>query len=97
MPSKVQRNRRGDKPRKPHPDCPLTGKKRRVRSQEITPNTSYEYRRLTDRIIGLFDKNRLVEDIGPDDLRAFWIKLAEDVGPVTLKKLTTLTGSIFQG
>jgi integrase len=45
----------------------LTSKLHRLQANEITPRTFADYKSTTDRIVRVFQKNRSVEDLGPDD------------------------------
>lgn len=72
----------------------LTNKKSLLEQGEIGPKMFSEWHRLCVRLVDFFD-NRLVEGISPQDFQEFRSKLAAEMAPGTLRKLITMTRSIF--
>jgi len=72
----------------------LTNKKALLDQGEIGPKMFSEWHRLTDRLVAFF-QNRPVESISPQDFQEFRSKLAADLSPGTLRKLITMTRSVF--
>jgi len=62
----------------------LRSKRLRVDSGDLNERTFRDYLKSCERLIEAFGKQRLVEDLGPDDFERLRASLAENWGPVTL-------------
>jgi hypothetical protein len=62
----------------------LTTKKLLLDAGEITARTFADYKATTDRLAGVFDLNRPIEDLGADDFEQLRATLAKSWGPVAL-------------
>lgn len=62
----------------------LTSKQNSLDAGEITNRTFKDYKSTTDRIVSLFDKNRLVDDLASDDFERLRADIAKTRGPVAL-------------
>ncbi|MBN2292338.1 MAG: tyrosine-type recombinase/integrase [Pirellulales bacterium] len=62
----------------------LQSKKRLVEIEELSRRSFLDYKRTTDGIVDHFGKNRMLEDLRPDDFERFRSHLAKRLGPTTL-------------
>jgi integrase len=74
----------------------LTAKHRKVSSGELSSRSLMEYREITDKLVALFGKDRLVDDLAADDFEALRADLAERWGPVRLGNGITRVKSVFK-
>jgi integrase len=74
----------------------LNSKRHLVDTRELKPRTFGEYKAATDRIIDAFGRERLVEDLRPDDFEKLRSKLAKGWGPVTLTNVMQRIKSVFK-
>ena len=82
----------GRRPRKTGEGCTvahlcnhfLTAKKHQLDTGEICPRTWHDYKRTTDRVVAVFGKSRLVEDLAADDFTELRADIAKTRGPVSL-------------
>jgi len=79
----------------------LNAKRGRVETRELTRRSWEDYKLATDEIIAAFGKDRLVEDLRPDDFEQLRQKLAKgrkgkQVGPVRLRSMIVRTRSVFK-
>jgi integrase len=73
----------------------LTAKLRRMQAAELSPRTFREYREATDLLVATFGKERLVEDLRPEDFEALRAEMAKRWGPARLGKFVQLIRSTF--
>jgi integrase len=62
----------------------LTSKRHLLDTRELTQRTWDDYKAVTDRLIKEFGRDRLVEDLRPEDFEQLRARLAKGIGPVTL-------------
>jgi integrase len=74
----------------------LNSKRHLVDTRELKQRTFDEYQAATDRIIEAFGRDRLVEDLRPDDFEKLRAKLAKGWGPVTLTNVMQRIKSVFK-
>lgn len=74
----------------------LKFKKSVVESAELTQRSWDDYKAATDILVSHFGKNRLVDDIGPDDFAKLRKKLAKPWGPVTLGNVIQRIRVVFK-
>jgi integrase len=74
----------------------LTAKTRKVSSGELSSRSLMEYREITDKLVAIFGKDRLVDDLAADDFEALRADLAERWGPVRLGNGITRVKSVFK-
>ncbi len=63
----------------------LRSKEEKLNAGELSPRTFRDYYKTCERLISQFGKERRVDDLRPEDFRAFRGKLAERWGVVSLK------------
>ncbi len=63
---------------------------------ELSPRTWQEYKEACDLLIGRFGKNRLVEDLRPDDFAALRKHMAAKWGAYRLSNVTQYVRSVFK-
>ncbi|MBX9792568.1 MAG: tyrosine-type recombinase/integrase [Pirellulales bacterium] len=73
----------------------LTSKKRLVESRELHQRTWEDYDAICKRVIEVFGRNRLVEDLRPPDFERLRSKFAKTHGPVALSNDITRTRVLF--
>lgn len=64
-------------------------------SRELSPRTFADYKAITDLIVSHFKKDRLMEDVGPDDFGELRQKLAKRLGPHALKRHVQMIRTVF--
>lgn len=74
----------------------LTAKHRKLEASELSIRTYMEYRQTTDRLMGFFDKNRLVDDVDTDDFEELRAEIATTCGPTRLGNEITRVKSVFK-
>lgn len=74
----------------------LTAKQNRLEGGELSAHSFSEYQRTTDRIMAHFGRDRLVDDLRPDDFENFRKVLAKDCGIVTLKSKINRARVVFK-
>jgi integrase len=74
----------------------LTAKLRKRESGELGVRMFGDYREMTDLIVAVFGKTRLVEDLAADDFESLRATMAERWGPVRLGNAITRVKSIFK-
>jgi hypothetical protein len=62
----------------------LNSKRHLLDTRELSPRTFADYKAVTDRIIETFGRERLVEDLRPEDFEKLRARLAKTRGPVAL-------------
>ena len=73
----------------------LTSKLRKMQTGELSPRTFREYREATDLIVLAFGKQRLVEDVRPEDFESLRAEMGKRWGPARLAKFIQLVRSTF--
>lgn len=63
---------------------------------EITPRTFHDYRAVTDRLLAVFGKRRLVEDLAADDFETLRRNIAKTRGPVALGNEISRVRMVFK-
>lgn len=74
----------------------LTSKHRLVETGELAPRTFADYKRICDRLVAFFGKDRLVEDLAADDFEALRSDIAKTAGPVRLGGEIQQTRMVFK-
>ena len=74
----------------------LTSKKHRLDSGELTARTFRDYHQTCEYLLGHFGKNRLVEDLLPEDFATPRVALTKTLGPVSLGNKITRFRMIFK-
>jgi integrase len=74
----------------------LTAKQHSLASGEITARTFNDYRRTTDRLVAMFGKTRLVDDLASDDFEFLRADIAKTWGPVRLGNEVQRVRSVFK-
>lgn len=74
----------------------LVGKLAKVSSGELTAGSFREYKKVTDRLIETFGRQRLVTDLRADDFAELRNILAEQYGPVRLCNEVTRVKTVFK-
>jgi integrase len=74
----------------------LTSKQRKVETGRLSPRSLEEYRRTTDRLVRVFNKNRPVEDLGADDFEDMLADISEKCGVVRVGNEITRIKSVFR-
>ena len=74
----------------------LTSKKHRLDSGEITERTFHDYFCASKRVIEVFGRNRIVDDLAASDFETFRCALSESLGPVALANAITRVRMIFK-
>jgi integrase len=74
----------------------LNAKKFNLESGELSPRTFAEYHRTTDRLIELFGKDRLVDDLAADDFERLRANVAKVWGPVRLGNEIQRVRTVFK-
>jgi len=74
----------------------LTYKTALLESGEITAGTFTEYKTTTDRLIRIFGKTQLVDDLTPEDFLGLRSDIAKQWGPVRLCNEITRVRSVFK-
>lgn len=74
----------------------LTSKQMMVESGELSPRTFAEYRKTTDRLIASFGKNRLIDDLAPDDFEKLRANVSKIWGPYRLGDEVQRVRTIFK-
>jgi len=62
----------------------LTAKHHLLDNDEIVPRTFADYKRICDRLVAVFGKRRLVDDLAADDFSAMRQDISKTCGPVRL-------------
>ncbi len=73
----------------------LTDRSRKIESSELVQRTFWDYQRVTDRLITIFGKNRLVADLHPKDFAALRAEISKSNGLVALNGEITRTKVVF--
>ncbi len=73
----------------------LTSKTRKLEDGDFSPRTFKDYKRVTDRLVAIFGKGRLVSDLQPDDFAVLRKKMAEKNGPIALHAEIARTRAVF--
>jgi integrase len=73
----------------------LTAKKHQLDNGEITKRTFEDYHATCDRLIGMFGKGQLVEDLGADDFAALRADMSKTWGVVRLGNEITRVRVVF--
>lgn len=63
----------------------LTEKQSRIENGELTQHSFNEYHRIAENVVSYFGRDRIVDDLRPDDFSAFRNALGKGCGVVTLK------------
>jgi hypothetical protein len=74
----------------------LNSKRHLLDTQELKQRTFDDYKAVTDRLIEAFGRERLIEDLRPDDFEQLRAKLAKGWGPVTLTNTIQRTRCVFK-
>jgi integrase len=74
----------------------LNHKQHLVETGELSPLTWNEYRTACDLVVATFGKNRLVDDLGPDDFARLRVRMAHSWGPLRLVNMIQYVRSIFK-
>lgn len=74
----------------------LTAKLRKKDAGELTSLLFYDYKVVTDFLVGHLGGNRLVDDLAADDFAALRAAMAKKWGPVRLGNSITRTKSVFK-
>jgi integrase len=74
----------------------LNAKQALVDAGELAPRTWAEYKQTTDLLVSRFGKNRLVEDLGPDDFAELRKKMAKKWGPTRLGNVIQRVRCVFR-
>ncbi len=77
-------------------NCFLTAKLRKKKTGELSARTFQELNGTTDRLIEFFGRERLVEDIKPENFGGLRASIAETWGPVRLGNEITRIKSVFK-
>ena len=62
----------------------LTSKQHLLDTDEITPRTFYDYKSALDRVVAVFGKSRIVDDLAADDFEHMRKDIVKTRGPVAL-------------
>lgn len=62
----------------------LTAKEHLLETGELTPRTFHDYKSTTDRVVAVFGKRRLVDDLAAEDFATLRADIAKTYGPVAL-------------
>ena len=73
----------------------LTARRDRVDSGELTAAMWGEYFGACEQVIESFGRDRLVDDLRPDDFGRLRAAAAERLGPASLSKFITMTRTLF--
>ena len=74
----------------------LTSKRRLVDAGELAPRTFNDYRRVCDRLMSFFGKDRAVLDLASDDFERLRADIAKRSGPVRLGGEIQQTRMVFK-
>jgi integrase len=74
----------------------LNAKSPRVEAGELSPRTWNDYKSACDLIVRHFGKNRLVDDLGPEDFAALRNKMVRTWGPVRVGNVIQRIRSVFK-
>jgi integrase len=74
----------------------LTAKLRQREAGEIGPRMFGEYKAATDRLVAMFGKARLVDDLAADDFEALRDALAKQYGPARLGTEIQIVRTVFK-
>ena len=74
----------------------MTSKHHQLEAGEIVPCTFSEYKRATDRLVGVFGKERLVDDLASGDFEKLCADIAKTWGPVRLSTEIQRTRTVFK-
>lgn len=74
----------------------LQDREAKLDTGELSLHSFAEYKRTTDRIFEFFGRDRRVDDLRPDDFRAFRAALAKGCSVVTLKSKVNRTRVVFK-
>jgi integrase len=74
----------------------LNSKRRLLESGDLKQRTFEEYKAVTDLLIERFTRERLVEDLRPEDFEQLRARMAKRWGPVTLKNTIQRVRSVFK-
>ena len=73
----------------------IAAKNRQLQGGEITPRTFHDYHQVCERVLEVIGRNRLVEDLRPEDFGKLRDKFAERMGPVSLGNEITRARVLF--
>ena len=73
----------------------LTSKTRKLEDGDFSARTFKDYKRVTDRLVAIFGKGRLVSDLQPDGFAVLRKKMAEKNGPIALHAEIARTRAAF--
>jgi integrase len=74
----------------------LNARLKKVESQEMTKRSWQDYKTACDLIVARFGKQRLVDDLDPQDFTALRAKMAKKWGPVTLGNVIQRIRTVFR-
>ena len=74
----------------------LTSKQYRVRSGELSQRMFADYHQVCGRLLDELRRDRLVEELRPEDFDKLRASLADGVGPVTLANMIRRTRTVFK-
>ena len=74
----------------------LTSKMNRMNTGELSPRTFQDYKVCCDRLIRMFGKNRLVDDLASDDFAALRNDISKSWGPIRLGNEVTRVRTLFR-
>src|SRR5436190_13776319 len=74
----------------------LTSKRHLLDTSELSQRTWDDYHQVCERLLDGFGRNRLVEDLRPDDFEQLRARLAKGIGPVTLANLIQRIRIVFK-
>ena len=74
----------------------LTEKQSRIENGELTQYSFNEYHRSAENVVSFFGRDRIVDDLRPDDFSAFRTALGKGCGVVTLKSKINRARVLFK-
>ena len=74
----------------------LTSKVRKMERGELSQRSFFGYKKTTDILIDFFKRDRLVDDLRPDDFERLRSLLAKSLGPVSLGNQVQRIRSVFK-
>src|SRR5262245_22587482 len=74
----------------------LTSKRHQLDTRELSPRTFAEYYAACEMIVKVFGRDRLVEDLRPEDFERFKVEMPKTWGPVGLGKMIQMTRTVFR-
>ena len=74
----------------------LSAKLRRLENGELSPRTFHDYKGVTDILVSVFGKTRLVTDLASDDFEHLRQHVAKRRGPVALGNFVARTRTVFK-